>query len=122
MKKFIKINLIILVIFCLSTNLPLKIVFATEEIVNEEENNVEEEEKTLDDLELEKSELNEQIEMSNSQIGFIEEDLTKTVAEIAEINQNILDKRIEISTLEVQEENLNAYIERAEIELESNSS
>ena len=121
MKKFIKINLIILVIFCLSTNLPLKIVFATEEIVNEEENNVEEEEKTLDDLELEKSELNEQIEMSNSQIGFIEEDLTKTVAEIAEINQNILDKRIEISTLEVQEENLNAYIERAEIELEKST-
>ena len=124
MKKFIKINLIILVIFCLSINLPLKIVIATEEITNEEENSTQEEEKeekTLDDLELEKAQLNDQIESSNSQIEFIEEDLTKTVAEIAEINQNILDKRIEINTLEAQEENLNAYIERAEIELEKSN-
>ena len=124
MKKFIKINLIILVIFCLSINLPLKIVIATEEITNEEENSTQEEEKeekTLDDLELEKAQLNDQIESSNSQIEFIEEDLTKTVAEIAEINQNILDKRIEINTLEAQEENLNTYIERAEIELEKSN-
>ena len=98
MKKFIKITLIILVIFCLLCSLIIKKSIATEPIENntnidneQSENN--EEEKSLDDLEIEKSGLEDMISSSNEQIEFIESDLTSTVAEIAEINQQLLDKR-----------------------------
>ena len=81
MKKFIKINLIILVIVYLSCFLPLNKIFATSEmnfefltipeevleeaeemvgdenVSGEEEVETEDEEKTLDDLQLEKNEL-----------------------------------------------------------------
>jgi len=120
MKKFIKINLIILVIFCLMIEVPLlNTSMATE---NSNANNEEiKEEKNLDDLELEKSELEEQINSSNEQIQFIEADLSKTVAEISEINQQILDMKMEIETLQAQEDELLAYINRAEEELEKST-
>ena len=123
MKKIIKINLIILVIFCLSCNFALLEIMATsdeiiEEEQNQENNEEEKEEKTLDDLQLEKSELENQINASNEQIQFIESDLSATVAEISEINQKIIDKKLEIETLEVQEKDLLSYIEKAEKELE----
>lgn len=133
MKKFIKINLIILVIFCLSCSLILNPINATsdeetEVVENIEENNDEnneensdEEEKTLDDLQLEKSELENEINSSNEQIQFIESDLSTIVAEISTINQKILDKQMEIETLEAQEGDLLAYIEKAEYELNSSN-
>ena len=156
MKKFIKINLIILVIFGLIWNLSFEI-FATSEIVEidkvdeniideskrEEllelfeistENEVdgvenldeileeqEDAEKTLDDLEIEKNNLETEIEESNAQIQFIESELTVTVAEIAAINQKIVDKQMEIETLEAQEVELLAYIAKAEEELEKSN-
>lgn len=134
MKKFIKINLIILVIFCLSANFILFPTNATEDIsennedseTSEEENQneevqEEEKEKTLDDLQIEKSELENQINSSNEQIQFIENELSITVAEIAEINQKILDKQMEIETLEAQEEELLKYLQKAERELEKSN-
>ncbi|MBR3614240.1 MAG: peptidoglycan DD-metalloendopeptidase family protein [Clostridia bacterium] len=168
MKKFIKVNLIILVIFCLLFNLRINI-YATsddseefqenqellqkfevldseeefennfeqsdqdvedleqqefggienlEEIVGEEQS---EEEKNLDDLQIEKSNLESDIESSNTQIQFIESELTATVAEIAEINQQIIDKEIEIQTLAAQEDDLLKYIAKAEYELEESN-
>ena len=149
MKKFIKINLIILVIFCLSCNFALIEINATsleenieqndEQVVQENsENNSEEnidennelieeqqaeqnsesdEEKDLDTLQLEKSELESNLEQSNSHIQFIENELSATVMEISEINQKIYDKQMEIETLEAQEVDLLAYIEKAEYEL-----
>ena len=153
MKKFIKFNLIILVIFCLLFNLNIKL-YATsneEEYVDEEreilekfeifdeeiipqefdgvenlediiENeNQEEQEKNLDDLQIEKSNLESDIESSNEQILFIESELTNTVAEIAEINQQIIDKEIEIETLSAQEDDLLIYIAKAEYELEESN-
>ena len=128
MKKFIKINFIILVIFCLSCNFALVKINATSDEVQEEipeeineeetleENN--EEEKTLDDLQIERSDLENQINSSNEQIQFIENDLSATVAEISEINQKIIDKQMEIETLQVQEKDLIVYIDKAEKELE----
>ena len=56
------------------------------EIVNQEEQS---EEKSLDDLQVEKSNLESDIEASNAEIQFIESELTATVVEIAEINQQI---------------------------------
>ena len=130
MKKFIKINFIILVIFCLSCNFALIKINATsdeiQEEINEEEtseentteNNDENEEKTLDDLQIERTELENQINSSNEQIQFIESDLSATVAEISDINQKIIDKQMEIETLQVQEKDLVVYIDKAEKELE----
>lgn len=129
MKKFIKINLIILVIFCLSCNYlvnPINAETSDEEYIDEENSEPEDaeepEEKTLDDLQLEKSELENIINESNSQILIIENDLSSLVYEISEINQKICDKQLEIETLEAQENEMLAYIEKAEKELEISNS
>jgi len=127
MKKFIKINLIILVIFCLLCRIIVNYSVATEPIedsINKEENeeeSEENEEKDLDDLEIEKSDLEEMITTSNKEIEFIESDLTATVTEISEINQQILDKQIEVETLEAQENEIMIYIDKAEEELEKST-
>ncbi len=129
MKKFIKINLIILVIFCLLCNyliIPINAEtdddyeeeYSEEQEENNETEEPEEEEKTLDDLQLEKSELENIIDESNSQILIIENDLSSLVFEIAEINQKICDKQLEVETLEAQELEMLAYVEKAERELE----
>lgn len=131
MKNFIKINLIILVIFCLLCNclvIPInaETVYEAEYLddenseENQEENSEEqpEEEKTLDDLQVEKSQLENIIDESNSQILLIENDLSSLVYEIAEINQKICDKQLDVETLEAQEIDMLAYIEKAERELE----
>ena len=133
MKKFIKIYLIILVIFCLLCSSIINYSIATEPIENsinsennsekneEESNNDSSEEKNLDDLEIEKSGLEDMIDSSNKEIEFIESDLTATVAEVSEINQQILDKQIEIETLEAQENEIMIYIDKAEEELEKST-
>lgn len=120
MKNFIKINLIILVIFCLFLTFPFFEIRATssEEQVSEENN---EEKKDLDTLQIEKSQLENGIEESNTQIQFIEGELSSTVMEISEINQKIYDKQMEIETLEAQEIDLLSYIEKAEEELEKSN-
>ena len=137
MKKFIKINLIILVIFYLNISYILFPIYAIEDEENEEEyvdhddygneayeeiqEEQEEKEKTLDDLQIEKGNLENQIDSSNEQIEFIENELTVTVAEIADINQKILNKQMEIETLEAQEKDLERYLLKAERELEKSN-
>ena len=156
MKKFIKVNLIILVIFCLLLS-STRVIYATSEdnleekrellerfeLLNEEElfdenrqpeevdgvenldeiinKEQQEKEKNLDDLQIEKSNLESDIEASNTEIQFIESELTATVAEIAEINQQIIDKEMEIETLTAQEDDLLRYIAKAEYELEESN-
>ncbi len=130
MKKFIKINLIILVIFCLSWNYLSVQIYAenieelpqTEEQSENIEENEKSEEKTLDELQIEKSELENIINESNNQIQFIESDLSALVVEISEINQKICDKQLEIETLQAQEKEILAYIKKAEMELEESNS
>ena len=141
MKKFIKVNLIILVILCLSCSY----VFAefnieqenvVEENLQEENASLEqelypesietedvpiEEEKDLDSLKLKKSEIESEIEESNQQIQFIQEELSQVVLEVAEITQQIYDKQLQIDTLLAQEKELLEYIERAEKELEKSN-
>lgn len=91
MKKFIKVNLIILVIFSLIT----LSVFA-DEPNDTSENNEKSESKKLEDLKLEKEELVIQEEESNSQLEFISEEISETVAEVSELSQKIYDKQTEI--------------------------
>ena len=99
MKKFIKVNIIILVIFSLIT----LSVFADES--NESsENNEKSESQKLEELKLEKEDLMMYKEESNSQLEFISEELSETVAEISELSQKIYDKQTEIEELNARTE------------------
>ena len=142
MKKFIKVNFIILIILCLSCsyvfaewnieqenieaeyfqeeNIESEDVLNVQEVIESEETLIEEE-KDLDSLKIEKSELENEIIESNRQIEFIQEELSKVVLEVAELTQQIYDKQLQISTLLAQEKELIAYIERAEKELEKSN-
>ncbi len=146
LKKFIKVNLIILVIFSMISSY-LFIAFSSEDEVptievvtihrdeegniidesngeNGEENQEEEkseEDQALDELELKKSSLESGIEDSNAQIQIINEDMSAEVAEITELNQKIYDKQLEIETLEAEEKNVNKFVEAAEREYEKSN-
>ena len=85
---------------------------------NLSENNVENELTELDKLELEKSEIESEIEESQAQIGIIEGELSKALEEVETISCKILNKQKEIENLEMQEMFLIDYIEEKEIELE----
>jgi len=97
-KRLIKINLIILVIVSLAMQ-----VFANE---------------ALDELQLQKNGIEEGIINFNTQVEFIGNELSEIVLEIAELNQKILDKEMEIETLEAQEKELMKNIDKTERELE----
>ena len=122
MKKFIKINFIILVIFSIISSY-FAISLATSEEVLSEETQTEEEsdEKTMDDLELEKANIQVNIDDYNNQIQIIENEISSTVAEIAEINQKVNDLQLQIETLIAQEETMIAYINQAEKEYQSST-
>lgn len=105
MKKFIKVNLIILVIFSL-----IVIQSFAEEIKNID---------NVDNIVLEekKKKLEEENEQSNLKLEFINEELSSTVIEVSELTQNIYDKQTEIEKLTAQTEQLYEQIETVKIEL-----
>ena len=82
------------------------------------ENEVNNELTELDKLELEKSEIEEEIEESQVQIGVIEGELSKALEEVETISCKILNKQKEIENLEMHELVLIDYIAEKEIELE----
>ena len=82
------------------------------------ENEVNNELTELDKLELEKSEIEEEIEESQAQIGVIEGELSKALEEVETISCKILNKQKEIENLEMHELVLIDYIAEKEIELE----
>lgn len=86
------------------------------EVTNSVEN-VETEENQMDRLELEKSELESAIEENQAQIGIVEGELSKTLEEVEDLSCKIINKQLEISTLEREELILINYIEETEIEL-----
>ena len=65
--------------------------------------------------------LQNDIDMSNNQIIVLEDQMTETIKEIAEINQKMYDKQIEIETIKAKEIDTLSYIERAENELEKST-
>ena len=114
MKNIIKINFIILVICVLLT----VTVFAEDNIQeNQEQNNVAE--NTLDSLNVQKSDLENQIQQKESEIQYIQEDMSATLLELENLSQEIADKQNEIAEIELQEIELNKYIETTEVELTS---
>lgn len=114
MKNIIKINFIILVICVLLT----VTVFAEDNIQeNQEQSNVAE--NTLDSLNVQKSDLENQIQQKESEIQYIQEDMSATLLELENLSQEIADKQNEIAEIELQEIELNKYIETTEVELAS---
>ena len=114
MKNIIKINFIILVICVLLT----VTVFAEDNIQeNQEQSNVAE--NTLDSLNVQKSDLENQIQQKKSEIQYIQEDMSATLLELENLSQEIADKQNEIAEIELQEIELNKYIETTEVELTS---
>ena len=117
MKKFIKVNFIILVIFSLIT-----INVFAEEIVDEDESeNIEQEEMSneqkVDELEKQKEDLESQSEESNSQLEFVSGELSSVVAEISELTQNIYDKQTELEELTAKTDIISSRIEIVEKQL-----
>lgn len=126
MKRLIKMLLIILIICSLSCT-----IFAdTEEnqsdtIIendisqnNEKEKNIIKQNKlTLDELELKKSEINNQITKSTEQMEYIEGELSALLVQVEELNNKIKVKNSEIELLSKQEAVLKGEIEVVENEL-----
>ena len=123
MKKFIKVSLIILILI---TYMSIGIVsFAEEEVAEEEieigiiekenEEDLEEQELTeMDILRLEVEETEADIESFGHQIGVIQEEMSQAVAEMAELNQVIYEKGLEIESLKIQQERILALVEETE--------
>lgn len=127
MKKFIKVNLIILILFTYVSMISLS--FAEEELdedvqigIIEKENNEEENEETelseMDILKLEIEETEADIESFGNQIGVIQEEVSATVAEMAELNQTIYEKELEIERLKIQQKNILSLISETEVKLQ----
>lgn len=115
MKKFIKVNVIILVIFSFIT---IK-SFAEDTgntVQSAQENS--ENENRVETLEEQKGQLEQQTENFNAQLQFAHEELSNTVVEISELTQSIYDKQTQIEELTEKSEQLENKIEEAKIELQ----
>lgn len=137
-KKFIKINLISLIIL---VYVSMRFIsFAEENYEETEENsndfeigiieksedefseNSEESELTeMDLLRLEKEETEQDIESFGNQIQIIQEEVSSTIAEMAELNQTIYEKEIEIEILKRQQTSLLELITENEAKLEESN-
>ena len=137
-KKFIKINLISLIILVYvsmsfisfaeenyeeteenSNDFEIGIIEKSEEEFSE---NSEESELTeMDLLRLEKEETEQDIESFGNQIQIIQEEVSSTIAEMAELNQTIYEKEIEIEILKRQQTSLLELITENEAKLEESN-
>lgn len=115
MKKFIKVNVIILVIFSLITI--KSFAEETESMVQSSTEEKSENENRVDELEEQKQQLEQQTEEFNSQLQFVNEELSNTVVEISELTQSIYDKQTEIEELTAKSEQLSSQIEKVQNEL-----
>ncbi len=111
MKKFIKVHLVILVIFSF-----IAVQVFAEETANQTSQDETENKQRIQELEGQKQELEEQSERFHSQLEFVNEELSATVVEVSELTQNIYDKQIEIETLTAKSEQLTNKIEQVEQE------
>lgn len=118
MKKFIKVNLIILVIFF---NLTIN-VFAEENIEQNQATEKISNEEKVDELKEQKQELENQTSDMSEQLHFVSDELSNTVLEISELTQNIYNKQTEIQELTAKLQILETRIQKVQIELnESNA-
>ena len=128
MKRIVKINLCILIlILFLFTSSNFCKVYAEDEYVEEVTEEIQEEEigiiekealTDMDVLNIEKTTKEESIDLSIAQIGIIQEELSSTVAEMANLNQSIYDKQLEIEQSKIRQRNILNLIEDLEKKIE----
>ena len=122
MKKFIKVNLIILIMFAYLSMSFFVNAEETENLNEEEqigivEKNQDESEDELtemDLLRLEKEETEADIESFGNQIGIIRDELSDMVIQMAELNQTIYEKNLEIESLKIQQKAILALVKETE--------
>lgn len=113
MKRFIKVNFIILVIFSLiAVN-----VFAEENDAENDKENVKQEE-SIEELKDKKDDLITQSEEFSFHLEFITDELTTTVAEVSELTQNIYEKQTEIEELTLKSDIIEERIKKVEKQLD----
>ena len=128
-KKLFKFNLIILIVLVFAFTPVFQVLAeeSEEEIVEEEnveegseegEGEPDEELTEMDQLEIEKSSYLEKYEESNEIISIIQEEVSESVAEMAKLNQEVLQKEREIQTLRKRQEMLREQIEINEEKLQ----
>ena len=115
-KKFIKINLIVLIIFAILTNFYFNL--ATEVSDTTMSDTTQTEETRLDVLSNEKNELEENINNVTSDIELIQNQLSEELFKLEELNKNILENRQQIELMKAEQEALQDFIKTAEVELE----
>lgn len=114
MKKFIKVNFMILVIFSL---IAIKSFANETEDTSQDIENIQDIER-VNELEGQKQELEEQTEYFNNQLEFINEELSATLLEVSELTQSIYDKQTEIEELTAKSDHLTNQIKEVELELD----
>ena len=124
MKKFIKINFIVLIIFIacvINSNFSIASNLNTQNVTTVELNNSNqtetEDNKDLDKLQEEKSSLESNIEESNNQIEIVKAELSDLLIKVEEITLEISNKNEEIDKLTIENKELNGYIKNVENDL-----
>lgn len=117
-KKFIKINLIVLIIFAILTTFYFNFATEVSDTITEESNKPIDEENKLDSLSTEKSELEENLNNASNEIEFVKSQLSSELFELEELNSSILKNQQEIDIMKAEEENLLQFIKTAEEELD----
>ena len=122
MKKFIKINLIVLIMIitpfscCVATNI------TAENAVIENSNNSTQSESPeptkLDELQKEKKDLENNIQESNNQIEIVESELSDILIYLEQVTLEISQKNQEIDKLTLENEKLKIYINNVQVDLE----
>ena len=122
MKKFIKINLIVLIMIitpfscCVATNI------TAENAVIENSNNTTQSESPeptkLDELQKEKKDLENNIQESNNQIEIVESELSDILIYLEQVTLEISQKNQEIDKLTLENEKLKIYINNVQVDLE----
>ena len=126
MKNIIKINLIILIIciiipkidFAADITGPKDPIKYYSQIENSEADDIESTEgNSIGSLNSQKDNLENKIIEKENQVQYIEEDLSATLVELETLSQEISDKQAEVQLLELQEIELNKYINDTESKL-----
>lgn len=117
-KKFIKINLIVLIIFVILSNVLISFATEVSDTTNDTSQEQNNEEKTLDSLSNQRNEIEANLNNASAEIEFVKSQLSQELYELEKLNLDILQKQQEIDIMQVEEEKLVDFIEVAKVELE----
>lgn len=118
LKKFIKINLIVLIIFVILSNVLLSLATEVSDTTNEIFQEQNDEEKSLDSLSNQRNEIENNLNNANIEIELVKTQLSEELYELEKLNLDILQKQQEIDIMQAEEEKLVDFINVANVELE----